>query len=140
MKAIQYARQGDVHILKLDEFPKGKRVVDEQCRKRHLAYGELSGHVHEIQITAELLGVLGKIQKEIQALEVFKILDGTYDRYFFLDVKNPVMLRHGKIEGFHGKEADQDYHHSGVIEPGKYVVGIVQETDHVNQVIRRVVD
>ena len=140
MKAAYFARQGDVHILKLEEFPKGKRVIDEQCRKRHLAYGELSGHVHEITLTSELLGILSRAQKEIQSVEVFKIQDGIYDRYFFLDVKNPVVLRHGKIEGFHGKEADQDYHHAGVIDPGKYVVGIVQETDHVNQVIRRVVD
>lgn len=119
-----YGNQGDVHIGKLDSFPDGNRVIDDQCKRGILAFGELSGHVHELE--------------DLSAVEVFRLEQ--YKDLVFIDVKETVNLRHGKQLDFKGREADQDYHKKVSLPPGKYVSGIVPETDHLTGVIRRVVD
>ncbi len=118
-------RQGDVHVFQLDEFPKGKRSQDAQCKKNILAYGEVSGHCHQV--------VDGDV-------EVFRILDKLYSNLLFLNVKKTITIQHGRDQEFTGVEADQDYHKPLTIEPGKYCTGIVQEVDHLTGVVRQVAD
>lgn len=120
MKAVLNARQGDVNFYKIDEFPAGDRIKDKQCQTKILAYGELSGHCHEV---------------ESPSVELFKIMSNLY-----MEAKEDVIVRHGKIKGYKGKEADQDYHNEITLPKGKYFIGIVEETDHIEKVSKKVID
>lgn len=126
MKAEFIYRQGDVYIYKLSDFPDGDRTQDELTMKGQLALGELSGHNHAFDETADV--------------DLFKINSETYKGLTFLDVKAPSTLTHGLIKGFKGKEADKDYHSEIVLKEGKYATGIVVETDWVTKTMRKVVD
>lgn len=117
-------RQGDVYIFRIDSFPSGERKEDNLTKNKQVALGELSGHNHYFA--------------EAEAVDLFKI-DG-FDGLTFIDAKENTKLIHGLIKGFKGKESDQDYHWSVDIEKGKYVTGIVEETDWITRTVRRVVD
>ena len=123
MKQCEFiGNQGDVHIFKVDEFPKGERVSDEQIEDKVLAYGEVTGHAHKV--------VSGSV-------ELFKIMG---NGMIGMEVKEKAKIEHGLDPKFKGTEPDQDYHHPAVLAPGKYLVGIVEETDHMSGVTKRVVD
>ncbi len=126
MKVTGYiGNQGDVLVAKIEELP-GDLFQDDQCKKGILVFGELSGHVHELE--------------DLDFVSVYRSSQEKYAGLMFLDVKKEVRLRHGKQENFKGREADQDYHKPATLPPGTYVTGIVPETDHLSGVIRKVVD
>ena len=118
-------RQGDTHFFEINEFPNGERSVDKQCEKKHLAYGEQTGHVNEI--------TSGNIQ-------LFRILDSAYNNLLFIHVKDKAVIEHGREKEFTGVESDQEYHAPVELPAGKYCMGIVQEVDHLSGVTRRVAD
>src|SRR5688500_14129073 len=103
-------QQGDVLMKPISEFPQGERVLDGQMTSRILAYGEATGHAHRLADTAD------------NAVEVFRILNVIY-----MNVKRPTMLLH-------------EEHKTIEIPPGKYEIGIVRETDHMEGITRRVFD
>lgn len=125
MKKVEFCyRQGDVYIFRVDAFPKGTRKQDALTEKKQVALGEISGHNHCFDSNA--------------AVDIFK-MEG-YDGITFLDIKEETAMKHGRIEGFKGKEADQDYHWDMLIAPGQYITGIVEETDWITKQVRKVVD
>jgi hypothetical protein len=125
MKNVELVgHQGDVVIFKIDEFPEGEKTQDELTKRHQLALGELSGHNHYFD--------------DSSAVDLFKMPE--YEGVTFVDVKKPTSLIHGLIKGFKGTESDKDYHHELRIEPGKYITGIVEETDWLTKTIRKVVD
>jgi len=127
MKKVEMqGHQGDVVIFQIDEFPKGNRVQDELTKKHQLALGELSGHNHAFA--------------EPEAVDLFKIEGKEFEGLSFFQVNRPTNLVHGLIKGFKGREADQDYHSEITLKEGKYITGIVEETDWLTQTVRRVVD
>lgn len=117
--------QGDVVIFEVDEFPTGPKTQDELTKNQQLALGELSGHNHYFD--------------DATAVDLFKI-PGEYDGLTFVDVKKPAKMVHGLIKGFKGKESDKDYHSEITLKPGKYITGIVEETDWIARTVRRVID
>jgi hypothetical protein len=125
-KVICKGHQGDVVIFQIDEFPKGKRTQDALTKKGQLALGELSGHAHAFA--------------DNSAVDLFKIDGQLYQGLSFFEVKTPAKLEHGRIAGFTGREADADYHAVQEIPPGKYMTGIVPETDWLTRTIRKVID
>ncbi len=124
------ARQGDVHIFEVEEFPIETRFLDEQCKNGELAYGEAHGHSHAIA------------EADLDAATVFKIATQKYKDNMFIETKkSPVRLVHGRQKGFTGVETDTDYHNIVVLDPGKkYITGIVEETDWINKISRKVLD
>jgi hypothetical protein len=127
MKKIEMiGAQGDVIIFRVDEFPEGKRVQDELTKKHQLALGELSGHNHYFA--------------EPEAVDLFKLEDKQFEGLSFFQVDRPTNLVHGLIKGFKGREADQDYHSEITLKEGKYITGIVEETDWLTRTVRKVID
>lgn len=128
MKSIEcVGHQGDVCIFEIDEFPAGNRFQDELTKKGQVALGELSGHNHAFA--------------DATAIDLFKIDDGKFQGLSFFQTNKPAAMIHGLIQGFEGKEADQDYHSQITLKPDKkFVVGIVQETDWITKTVRRVID
>lgn len=126
MKVEMFGAQGDVVIFSVDSFPEGVRVQDELTKRHQLALGELSGHNHYFDDTS--------------AVDLFKIQDPQFDGLTFVEVKKPTSLIHGLIKGFKGNEADKDYHSEVVLREGKYITGIVEETDWLSRTVRRVAD
>lgn len=120
LNAITKIRQGDVIIYEINEFPKGERLTDKQCNECILAYGELSNHAHQFD--------------DNTSVELFKIMGG-----LFMNVKKDSVLRHGLYDKTK-PESDSDHHNEITIPKGKYHIGIVQETDHIEKVSRRVID
>lgn len=118
--------QGDVCLFEIDDFPKGDRAQDDLTKKHQLALGELSGHNHYFS--------------ETEAVDLFKINSPEFNGLTFIDVKKDTPLIHGLIKGYRGKEADQDYHSEIVIGKGRYISGIVEETDWISKTVRRVID
>ena len=119
--------QGDVVFFSVDAFPKGEFIKDDQTEKGILAYGELTGHAHEIE--------------NLDSVEVFKIINKAYSNALIgLNVKKEISIRHGKMTGWQGSEPDQDYHKSVTLKPGKYITGIVEEYDPFLKISRRVTD
>lgn len=127
MKIVELAgHQGDVVIFKVDNFPDGERIQDDLTKNHQLALGELSGHNHYFN--------------DSSAVDLFKIDDARYSGLTFVETKRNATLVHGLIRGFKGKEADKDYHSEVTLKEGKYITGIVEETDWLTKVTRRVVD
>lgn len=127
MKTVKMAgHQGDVVIFEVDEFPQGIREQDELTSNQQLALGELSGHNHYFN--------------ETEAVDLFKINVPEYVGITFVEVKKETPLIHGLIRGFKGTEADKDYHSELKLPTGKYITGIVEETDWLTRTIRRVAD
>ena len=127
MKIVEMlGAQGDVLLYKIDEFPSGQRLVDQQCADLTLAYGELSGHSHTFATDGEV--------------DVFKIEGAETSGLVFVDVKKESTLIHGRDPKFLGVESDLDYHSELKLPPGRYITGIVEETDWLTKTIRRVQD
>lgn len=124
------ARQGDVHIFEVDNFPAEQLMTDKQCENGEIAYGEAHGHSHAIA-EADLTGA-----------EVFKIAADKYRNNMFIVTKDkPVRMVHGRQKGFQGIETDTDYHNAVTLDPNKkYITGIVEETDWINKLTRKVLD
>lgn len=118
--------QGDVVLFEIDAFPEGIRIQDELTKKHQLALGELSGHNHYFA--------------EPSQVDLFKIDKREFDGLSFFQVDAPTPLVHGLIKGFKGREADKDYHSEVILKEGKYISGIVQETDWLTKTIRKVID
>ena len=125
-KVTMVGQQGDVVIFSIDDFPEGTRVQDELTEKHQLALGELSGHNHAFA--------------EPEAVDLFKIDDKKFEGISFFEVKRPTNLEHGLIKGFKGREADKDYHSVVTLKEGKYITGIVEETDWLTRTVRKVID
>lgn len=127
MKKVEMiGHQGDVVIFKVDEFPEGEQIQDELTKKQQLALGELSGHNHYFD--------------DATAVDLFKMPNPEYEGITFVNVKKETPLIHGLIKGFKGTEADKDYHSEVMLKEGKYITGIVEETDWLTRTIKRVVD
>lgn len=127
MKNIKYTGfQGDVVIFEIDEFPEGNRVQNELTEKHQLALGELSGHNHYFA--------------DPTSVDLFRIDKKEYEGLSFFQVDKPTALVHGLIKGFKGREADKDYHSEITLKEGKYITGIVEETDWLTRTVRRVID
>jgi CBS-domain-containing membrane protein len=114
--------QGDVCFYSVKKLPK-ELVQDQQTKLGIFAYGEFSGHAHQLV--------------ELDAAEVFKDPESNL---IYLKVNRRVGIAHGRARDFVGKEADHDYHHVVSLDPGLYSTGIVEETDWLTKTIRRVVD
>lgn len=121
--------QGDVCFYSVDRIPEGLGE-DQQTKLAILAYGEFSGHAHQL-IDPETGGLPSE-----DVVEVRKAGDGL----IYLNVKRRVGVVHGRARDFTGKEADHDYHNVVYLEPGLFATGIVEETDWLTRQIRRVVD
>lgn len=122
MKSVEFVyRQGDVHIFRVDSFPKGDRFENELTKNKQVALGELTGHHHWAP-----------------EADVFKIKG--LDALTFLDVKKPSKLVHGLDSNFKGTTPDEEYHNEILLREGKYVTGIVEETDWLTRTIRKVID
>lgn len=127
MKSVKYAGfQGDVVIFEVDEFPEGVRFQDDLTKKHQLALGELSGHNHYFA--------------EPEAVDLFKVEGKEFEGLSFFQVDRPTDLVHGLIKGFKGREADKDYHSVVTLKEGKYITGIVEETDWLTRTVRKVID
>lgn len=127
MKKVEMkGHQGDVVIFEIDEFPAGTKVQDELTEKHQLALGELSGHNHYFA--------------EPEVVELFKMKEPEFNGLSFFQVNKPTALVHGLIKGFKGREADKDYHSEVILKEGKYITGIVEETDWLTRTVRRVID
>ena len=125
MKAVELCgHQGDIVIFSVSEFPEGEKFQDELTKRHQLALGELSGHNHYFDDTS--------------AVDLFKLKG--YEALTFVNVKKPTPLIHGLIKGFKGKEADADYHSEVTLKEGKYITGVVEETDWLSRTVRRVAD
>jgi len=114
--------QGDVCFYSVPSIPSGL-VEDNQTKLGILAYGELTGHAHQLD-----------------ALEGVRVFKDPSSNLIYLDVAERVSISHGRARDFQGKEADHDYHNLVHLDPGKYSVGIVEETDWLTKVTRRVAD
>lgn len=115
--------QGDVCIFESSDWPKDL-YKDDQVKNAILAYGELSGHAHQFE--------------DLDSVDVWKSEENP--NLIYIHVKKPSNLVHGRARDFTGKEADHDYHKPVMLQPGKYVTGIVEETDWVAGSIKRVID
>ena len=114
--------QGDCCFFSVDKIPE-ELYQDQQTKDGILAYGEGSGHCHAVH--------------NLDDVEVYK---DPNSNLIYLNVIRRTAVTHGRIKGFTGKETDTDYHSSVYLDPGKYVTGIVEETDWLTRTIRRVVD
>ncbi len=128
MKKIELiGHQGDLIIFATEGVPEGKKIVDQQCKDKTLAYGELSGHAHQFANEANV--------------DVFKINDPKYEGLIFVQPKEDVILRHGRDRNFKGVEPDFDYHSELLLlKDQTYITGIVEETDWLTRTVRRVID
>lgn len=127
MKKVEMVgNQGDVVIFSIDEFPVGIRIQDDLTKKGQLALGELSGHHHHFV--------------EPEVVDLFKMKEPEFKGLSFFQVNKPTKLTHGLIKGFKGREADQDYHSEVLLKEGKYITGIVEETDWLTRTVRKVID
>lgn len=120
--------QGDVKFIRVEEFSKGEIIRDEQTKKGILAFGEATGHAHQI------------VEADLPHVDFFKIRQPDGTETLGLYVKAPIRIDHSKERGWKGEEPDQDYHSPAFLEPGKYEAGIVQQFDPFLKVNERVVD
>ena len=127
MKVVKMAgHQGDVVIFEVDSFPEGNRFQDDLTKNHQLALGELSGHNHYFA--------------DPEATKLFKVEGKEFEGLTFIQADRPAVLVHGLIKGYKGREADQDYHSEITLKEGKYITGIVEETDWLTRTVRRVID
>jgi len=130
MKVEILGHQGDVLVFKLSGSVEGEKLVDKQMKDGILAYGEGSGHAH--QIAAEDLAQAN--------VELFKVQSKAYEGLLFLKTDKAIDIEHGRARDFEGTEADHDYHNPISIPEGNTMFGIAMETDWLTRVVRRVVD
>ena len=95
-------RQGDVYLIKVDNFDKTNYVKRESKNNNLiLAYGEVTGHHHSISLL------------DYPDVELFENKDGD----MLLDIPNVAMLTH------------QEHKPAINLSPGKYEVYIQEEYD-----------
>lgn len=91
-KKNEIGRQGDVWFQKVSGFPKGKRTPVEKDAERKavvLAYGEVTGHCHqivdEIGNKAELFEVVGDlgIEKYLEIKEEARLVHEEHEAFTF---------------------------------------------------------
>jgi hypothetical protein len=110
--------QGDVIFKRIEMLPQGKRLpVPEDLRQGILAYGEVTGHRHQLM--------------DSTAFDAFIILNKVY-----IQVNKEMLLQHGMGKELKGVAE----HQSQVILPGVYQVDGAIETDWLTRTIRRVID
>lgn len=106
-----YVLHGDVIIQRVDKLPEDfSKLATEP--KNALAYGEVTGHVHQLQ------GVQG-------ADFDLRVNEQTKER--FLRIVEPTALKHQE-------------HGPIILLPGDYKVGIQREYDPFSKLIRQVAD
>lgn len=117
----QFGHQGDTQFFKIDEIPTNAKKVDKQF----IAASERSGSFHA--------------------------LFGNYDMYaidggFVIDAKEECILNHSLQKELDGMGMDdvkilpkKDHRHS-IIPKGKYVVGIQNRFDPMENIKKRVID
>jgi hypothetical protein len=122
-----YGHQGDVCFYKVKSIPRSAvEGTDKQCVERALAYGEFSGHAHQV------------LTEDRAKVKFFR--NANEPHLIYLEVLERIGIRHGRTEGFGGVETDNDYHNVVHLDPGTYATGIVVETDWLSKTIRKVVD
>lgn len=105
-----YCLHGDVIVTRIEQLPAEFETLEQEPMSA-LAYGEVTGHVHQLQGTPE---------KDFK-LRVTK----TGER--LLRVINPVALKHQE-------------HGPIILRPGDYKTGIQREYDPFQKLIRQVAD
>ena len=109
---MKYARHGDLAIKQIDKLPKGVKVNKSKDRLV-LAYGEITGHKHQIQPL-----------EDKTLVNVWKNLENTY-----------IQVEKGKAELVH------EDHDTITFNPGPiYVVKNQRERDPFTESIRQVQD
>ena len=72
MKKLKKIQQGDVVIRPIDSYPGGEIKLDDQAKDKILAFGEVTGHKHQIiEGEAEVFWILNKLY--INALTECKV-------------------------------------------------------------------
>jgi hypothetical protein len=102
---------GDVIIVQVENFETKDTAQDEQCKNGILAYGEVTGHKHQLQ--------------EKENFSLFKVTN--LNETLLLNVIKDVILKH-------------EEHNKITIPPGKYKVYRIREADHIMQLVRTVAD
>ena len=117
MRYVQRYVQGDVVIKPIEALPEYKKDdvttwprLDEQTLKGVLAYGEATGHSHQI------------LEEDLDSVTVVKILSKLY----------VTALKEWTIK--------HEEHKPVSVPPGIYEVEIAKETDWLTRVTRRVAD
>lgn len=112
-------RQGDIELVKIKELPnnlkskfKGNSYI--------LAYGEVTGHRHELRAECEVL-------EDEQGLS-------------YLVVTKEGKLVHGYKDVTEEKQAGVDRHDTHIIKPGIYKLGNEREYDYFTELIQKVTD
>lgn len=75
-KKPEIYQQGDVVMIRIDDFPEGERTQDQLDKDKVLALGEVTNHAH-------------RLVDPDDAVEAFHILNRAY-----LSVLSPVALKH----------------------------------------------
>ena len=124
-------QQGDVVMLKVDDdYFKDNVRNGEECTSSYntqshnnpvLAFGEVTGHKHQIHM-----------KDMLDAAEV--TLHMGYNRFAGVDVPDAFEVRETTVTLTH------EEHKPVIIPPGKYVVRIVREFDHIAGRSRNVAD
>lgn len=110
-KPGDYILHGDVILFMVTGTPEGFETMKPEPMNA-LAYGELSGHLHQVQ---------GRCGIDFD----LRVNEQTKERH--LRVVNPVLLKHQE--------------HSPIkLPPGDYKIGIQREYDPFEQIIREVAD
>ena len=130
MKYTKY-QQGDVVMLKVDdEYFKGKIRNSEECTSSYntqshnnpvLAFGEVTGHKHQIHM-----------KEMLDKAEV--TLHMGYNDKAGEDVPNGFVIQNENVILTH------EEHDPLELPPGKYIVKIVQEFNHITRRAQNVAD
>lgn len=110
MKVGDYALHGDVIIERVGDLPTDFAKLEVEA-KNALAYGEATGHIHQLQGEA---GVDFDLR-----------VNKNNERH--LRIVNPTMLKHQE-------------HSPILLQPGEYKIGIQREYDPFEKLTRRVQD
>lgn len=105
---MNYYHHGDVLLIPVAKID-GKQM-EEKGNYNILALGEITGHAHVI---------------EKQKTILFENADGV----MFLQVEQPVLLKHLNIKTFKKLPANEHPHSDIMIQPGNYKVGRVKQYD-----------
>lgn len=117
---MQIIRQGDVLIQKTRKRPSASAKVVADHGRVILAYGEVTGHAHEV-VTAAPPVPGRRTRDDVPAQQLFEEPDGTR----LLVVRGPAMLRH-------------EEHAPLVIPTGTYEV--IRQREYSPEAIRNVAD
>lgn len=125
MKNQKFWRQGDIGILKFDKLPEG---VSEVKHDGILAYGEVTGHKHQ------LVGGKVKYFRDASGDLFFEVTS----RFITLNHgSNPTAIDRRTKSGY---RTQQDSHFAHKLPAGIYKVNRQREWDWTEQLIRTVED